>query len=120
MTKRNILLLAMAVSLIGSALVVDPALAACAGADTSVITCNGEGGAALVDIVGQVIKIMTVLGGVLAVGAVVVGAILYSASGNNPQNMQKAKSIWMNTAIGLTLFGFFVAITNFLIPGGVF
>ena len=120
MTKRNILLLAIAISLISLVFMIEPASAQCAGADTSVIRCSGEGGAALVDIVGQVIKIMTVLGGVLAVGAVVVGAILYSASGNNPQNMQKAKTIWMNTAIGLILFGFFVAITNFLIPGGVF
>ena len=50
----------------------------------------------------------------------IVGAILYSMSGDNPENIKKAKTIWVNTLIGLGTYAFFVALTNFLIPGGVF
>ena len=92
----------------------------CGGADTSIISCNGTGQDAILGIVKMVIRIMT--GGVLVVatGAVVVGAIMYTSSGSNPENVKKAKSLWMNTLIGLLLFGFMAAITNFIIPGGVF
>ncbi|NCC20555.1 hypothetical protein EOM33_05920 [Candidatus Saccharibacteria bacterium] len=91
----------------------------CGGAETSIINCNGEGEVALMDVIKQVVKIMAVGVGVLAVGAVITGGILYSMAGSNPEYMKKAKTIWINTIIGLAIFAFFAAITNFIIPGGI-
>lgn len=57
----------------------------CGGAETSIINCNGEGEVALMDVMKQVVKIMAVGVGVLAVGAVITGGILYSFSTANPR-----------------------------------
>ncbi|OYX42857.1 hypothetical protein B7Y94_02860 [Candidatus Saccharibacteria bacterium 32-49-12] len=136
MTKRNIFISTIiAASLLFSGFLLStPAMAAgdltCKDYQTSIIPvpgCDGEDENATVDgeqviigIVKMVIQIMTALIGVVAVGAVIYGAILYGMSGGSPENVKKAKDIWTNVAIGLLLFGFLVAITNFLIPGGVF
>ena len=34
--------------------------------------------------------------------------------------IKKAREVWTNTVIGIIMFAFMVAITNFIIPGGVF
>ena len=81
---------------------------------------SGTGEAAIVDVIKTVIGILAVGVGILAVGTTILGGILYSMSGDNPEQLKRAKTIWINTVIGLILFAFLVAITNFLIPGGVF
>ena len=122
MTKRNIIASILITTVVIAGIVVaQPALAAsCAGADTSVISCDGEGSTALINIVKQVIQILTAGVGVAAVGAVIFGAVLYTTSEGSPDKVKKAREIWTNTAIGLLMFAFMVAITNFIIPGGVF
>lgn len=93
----------------------------CAGVDTSTITCDGKSGKeAIFDIVKQAVKILTMGVGVTAVGAVAFGGILFSTSGDKPENIKKARQIWINVVIGLLLYAFFVTLTQFLIPGGVF
>lgn len=93
----------------------------CAGAKTSVITCGkATGRGAIIEIVKMVVKIMTAGVGVLAVGAVIFGAILYTTSEGSPDKLSKARTVWINTIIGLLLFAFMVAITNFFVPGGIF
>ena len=135
MTKRNILLgtiIALS-AVLGITLAPQPAMAAtCKDYQTSVLPipgCDGtekdddkevDGQAVIFGIIKIVIQIMTAVIGIVAVGAVIFGAILYGTSGDNPENLKKAKGIWMNVVIGLMLFAFMVAITNFLIPGGVF
>jgi hypothetical protein len=122
MTKRNIIASILITTVVIAGIVVaQPALAAsCAGADTSVISCDGEGSTALINIVKQVIQILTAGVGVAAVGAVIFGAVLYTTSEGSPDKVKKAREIWTNTVIGLLMFAFMVAITNFIIPGGVF
>lgn len=123
MTKRNTFnTLAITILAILGFTVLMPqvALADCAGVETSIIDCNGTGENAIFDIIKMVIRVMTISIGVVAVGAVIMGALLYGTSGDNPENVKKAKGIWMNVVIGLALFAFLVTITNFLIPGGVF
>ena len=122
MTKRNIIVSVFITTVVIAGIVVaQPALAAsCAGADTSVISCDGEGSTALINIVKQVIQILTAGVGVAAVGAVIFGAVLYTTSEGSPDKIKKAREIWTNTVIGLLMFAFMVAITNFIIPGGVF
>lgn len=121
MKKRNIIVIGvMALSVTGAILIPSTTLAAsCGEAETSIISCSGDGEAALMDIIKTAVQILTVGVGVLAVGAVIAGAILYSMSGSNPEYMKKAKTIWLNTIIGLVVFAFFAAIANFIIPGGV-
>lgn len=125
MTKRNILIIAaLFITTVCSVMLsggVAFAESKCGDAPTSIINCGGAtGDAAILGIIKMVIQIMTAGIGILAVGTVIYGGILYSASGGSPDNIKKAKELWVNTAIGLIIFAFFVAITNFLIPGGVF
>lgn len=124
MTKRNILvnmILTVAVAT-GALLVSAPAMAAtCGGAETSIIDCGGQTGEqAVYAIIKQVIQILTVGIFMVAVAAVIWGGILYSSSSGSPDGVKRARDVWVNTFIGLLLYAFLVAITNFLIPGGVF
>lgn len=124
MTKRNIItLVVILVMSVYGGLAISQAVHAqgsCAGVDTMIVSCDGEGGDAAIHIIGQVINILMAGVGIMAVGAVIYGAILYGTSGDKPDNMKKAKEIWVNTVLGLVLFAFIVAITNFLVPGGIF
>ena len=125
MIKRNILILVVVLAYIVGVLFSQPVLAQeekeCGGAATSVIACDGATGqAAIIEIVKMVVKIMTAGVGVLAVGAVIFGAILYTTSEGSPDKLSKARTVWINTIIGLLLFAFMVAITNFFVPGGIF
>lgn len=123
MTKRNIIIsIFIATVIAGSVFIPKVALAAgsCGGAETAVISCDGTGSTAIIDIIKQVIKILTAGIGVAAFGAVVYGAFLYTTSEGSPDKVKKAREVWTNTVIGLLIFAFMVAITNFIIPGGVF
>ena len=123
MTKRNIIIsIFIATVIAGIVFIPKVALAAgsCGGAETSVISCEGEGSTAIINIIKQVIKILTAGVGVAAFGAVVYGAFLYTTSEGSPDKVKKAREVWMNTVIGLLMFAFMVAITNFIIPGGGF
>ena len=122
MTKRNIIISIFITTVIaGSVFIPRIALAAnCGGAGTSVISCDGTGSTAIINIIKQVIKILTAGIGIAAVGAVIYGAFLYTTSEGSPDKIKKAREIWTNTVIGLLMFAFMVLITNFIIPGGVF
>ena len=122
MTKRNIIISIFITTVIaGSVFIPRIALAVnCGGAETSVISCDGTGSTAIINIIKQVIKILTAGIGIAAVGAVIYGAFLYTTSEGSPDKIKKAREIWTNTVIGLLMFAFMVLITNFIIPGGVF
>ena len=124
MTKRNILttILISIFTLATAVVVAQPALAAeCGGAQTAIIDCgNKTGEDAIFAIIKQVIQILNYGIGILAIGGVVVGGIMYSTSGSSPEGLKRARTIWINVGIGLALYATLVALTNFLIPGGVF
>ena len=128
MIKRNILIsiAILATATVGAMALSRPALADCMGVKTSIINCDNGSGKdaktgeeAIYNILGMVIKIMTGAIGLVAVAAVVYGAILYGSASDNPENIKKAKEIWTNVVIGLIAFAFMVSILNFIIPGGV-
>ena len=128
MIKRNILIsiAILATATVGAMALSRPALADCMGVETSIIDCKDSSGKdaktgeeAIYNILGMVIKIMTGVIGLVAVAAVVYGAILYGSASDNPENIKKAKEIWTNVVIGLIAFAFMVSILNFIIPGGV-
>lgn len=128
MIKRNILIsiAILATATVGAMALSRPALADCMGVKTSIINCDNGSGKdaktgeeAIYNILGMVIKIMTGAIGLVAVAAVVYGAILYGSASDNPENIKKAKEIWTNIVIGLIAFAFMVSVLNFIIPGGV-
>ena len=96
----------------------------CAGVDTSIIKCKtgtGDGieGTGIWSLLLMAINILTAGVGVAALGGVVYGAVLYSSAGGNPEQVKKAKGMFMNVAIGVISFAAMYFLLNFLIPGGV-
>jgi hypothetical protein len=124
MTKRNIITIALIsiFSLVGVVSIGQSVFAAkCGGVDTAIIDCGTkEGEEAIFDVIAQAIKILNYGIGILAIGGVIVGGIMYTSSGSSPESLKRAKTIWINVGIGLALYATLVTLTNFLIPGGVF
>ena len=124
MLKRNIIYITttlLTLACVATLMFTPVVLAQCGGmGETNIVKCEGEGLAAAGNLLQQVVLILTGAVGILAVGAVVAGGILYSMSAGSPDKIQKAKTIWTNTVIGIAIYAFLVSITNFLIPGGVF
>ncbi|MNY67527.1 hypothetical protein D3C86_2051310 [compost metagenome] len=94
---------------------------------TSIISCNEKGGedapieqTGVWGILKLVINVMTTGVGILAVGGIVYGSILYTSAGGSSEQTKKAMGIITNVVIGLIAYALMYAITNFLIPGGLF
>lgn len=66
------------------------------------------------------IQIMTAGVGVLAVGGIVYGAVLYASAGGSAEQVKKARTIITNVVIGIVAYGLMYVILNFIIPGGLF
>jgi len=66
------------------------------------------------------INILTAGIGVVAVGGLVYGSILYASAGGGPEQVKKAKTIITDIAIGLVAYAFMYAFLNFIVPGGLF
>lgn len=98
----------------------------CGGVDTAIISCEGDKGekglenSGIWSLLEITISILSVGVGVAALGGVVWGAILYTSAGGNPEQVKKAKTIFVNIAIGVVAFAGMFALLNFIVPGGVF
>lgn len=65
------------------------------------------------------IQVMTAGVGILAVGGIIYGSILYTSAGGSAEQVKKAVSIITNVVVGILAYIFMFAIINFLIPGGL-
>lgn len=98
----------------------------CGGQPTSgIISCpqDGGGGAKESGVWGVLLIALNILTagiGILAVGAIVFAAILYSSSQDDASQVKHAKDIIKNVVIGLVVYGAMYLLLNFLIPGGIF
>jgi len=98
----------------------------CGGVKTAIIKCDQNNSGSNVENNGIwgllliAINIMTAGVGVLAVGGIVYGAILYTTAEDKADQVKKAIDIITNVVIGLVAFALMWAGLNFLIPGGVF
>lgn len=99
----------------------------CAGVETSIIHCDQKGGqsksakdSGVWGILLLVLNIMTAGVGILAVGGIVYGSILYSSAADKAEQTKQAISIITNVVIGVIGYGMMYLILNFLIPGGIF
>lgn len=97
----------------------------CGGVKTSIINCSqsGTGGTSDTGLWGILLIAINVLVagvGVLALGGIIYGAVLYTSAGGNPEQVKKARGIFTNVVIGVIAFGGMYVLLNFLVPGGVF
>ena len=91
----------------------------CGKARTNLVHCDGEGVSAIGDVLKTILIILTVIVGIVAVGGIAYAAVLYASAEDNASQVSKAKTILRDVAIGIVLYGLMVAITNWLVPGGV-
>lgn len=92
----------------------------CAGEKTDYFACSGDGVTAIVGIVKIIVLIVSVGVGIVAVGGLVYGAILYASAQDSQDQISKSIKVIRSVITGLLLYMFMVAIINFLVPGGVF
>ncbi len=94
--------------------------------NTSVIGCSTKAGASGVEgtavwgLLLIIINILTAGVGIVAVGGIIYGSIMYATSGGSPENVKKARTIITNVVIGIIAYAFMYAILNFITPGGLF
>lgn len=93
----------------------------CGTVKTNLIGCtkNGEAGQAIGDLLKIVVSVLTVIIGIAATGGLAWAAILYAKAEDIAGNVSEAKTLIRNIVIGILLYGFMVAIVNWLVPGGV-
>lgn len=97
----------------------------CGGVETAFIKCDASNSGTTDDngiwaLLLIVLNIMTAGVGILAVGGIVYGSILYTTAEDKADQVKKATDIITNVVIGLILFAFMWAGLNFIVPGGVF
>lgn len=122
-TLRTIL---AAMIIIAFSMVAVPAYAAqssgttCGDTKTQFIACDSKTGVGTIsDIIRIAVSVLTVLIGVVAVGGIAYAAILYASAADDQSKVSNALTIIRNIVIGIILYGFTIAIINWLIPGGV-
>lgn len=95
--------------------------AECGGITTALIDCgSGTGKEGIIKMLAWFIRILTVIIGIVAVGAIVYASILYASAHDSEQQVNQAKEIIRNVVIGLVLYALMGAAINFLVPGAVF
>ena len=133
-TIRNVmagLFLLMGVTVFLTPVASVSAVSSCGGVQTSIITCDDKtdknnNGNIDVEETGVwgllllIINILTAGVGVLAVGGIVYGSILYTSAGGNQEQVKKAMGIFTNVVVGVIAFAGMWALLNFIVPGGVF
>lgn len=97
----------------------------CSGHETAIINCDQSGGEALKDngvwaLLLLAINILTAGIGIVAVGGIVYGSILYTSAKSNPDQVKKAINIIINVVIGLVTYFLAWSFLNYIIPGGLF
>lgn len=118
--------------LLFAALVGDkPAMAACtkdeqgitigilgARKDGDIYCVKKEG--AIISLFRAIVQFLSIGVGLAITGGIIYGGMLYASARDNSSQVEKSKTIITNSIIGLILYILLVAISNFLIPGGLF
>lgn len=72
------------------------------------------------DILNMILLVVTTGVGIAAVGAIVYAGVLYITARDNAGQVSKAKTMIMNTVIGVVAYVLMWAFLQWIIPGGVF
>lgn len=92
----------------------------CGQARVNLLDCGEEEGEVAINNVLKIfISVLSVGIGIAAVGGLAWASILYAKAQDNEGNTKESKELIRNIVIGLFLYGFVVAIINWLVPGGV-
>lgn len=93
----------------------------CGSTQTQIVGCDAkkDGIESINALITIVVFVMTLLIGIVAVGGLAYAAILYASARDNQSQTGEAITIIRNIVIGLLLYGFTIAIINWLVPGGV-
>ena len=81
--------------------------------------CDYCDGGAIYKVLGECVEILTILIGALAVIGITIIGIKYITSAGDTAKQTKAKRHLAEIIIGLFCYGLFVALLEFIIPGGV-
>lgn len=97
----------------------------CGGVVTTLISCDQTGGGTTENtgiwgVLMLVINIMSAGIGVLAVGGIAYGSVMYASAGGNPEKSKKARLMITNVVVGLLMYILMFALLNYLVPGGLF
>jgi len=118
-TRPKVLSAARSTMLIGAATYLMQPLTAHAA---SVQVCSAAGDACsnfINKYINPVILLLTTLVGIAAAISIIVAAIQYSAAGDDPAAVNKAKDRIFQTVIGIIAYIFLFAFLNYIIPGGI-
>lgn len=125
--KQKITFTLVALGLMTTGLVAAPSAyaAECGGVQTAIISCKDVNNdkaetSAVWKILLLALQIMTAGVGILAVGGIVYGSVLYTTAGDKSEQTKKAITIITNVVIGIVAYGLMYTLLNFLIPGGIF
>ncbi|MFZ2545321.1 MAG: hypothetical protein WAW80_05065 [Candidatus Saccharimonadales bacterium] len=92
----------------------------CGSTKTQLIGCEGKTGVGSINnLISIAVNVMTVIIGIIAVGGLAYAAILYASARDSESQTGQAITIIRNIVIGILLYGFTIALINWLIPGGV-
>lgn len=93
----------------------------CAGSGSDVKTSfNWGADCAKTDtLISMVFKLLAGVVGVAVVGGIAWGGMLYTTSNGNASKAQAGVTTIVNSVIGLLLFIFMFALTNYIVPGGI-
>lgn len=80
---------------------------------------NNDGCTNTSDLITITFRLLAGIVGIAVVGGITWGGMLYASSNGNASKAQQGITVIVNAVIGLLLFIFMFAITNFLVPGGV-
>lgn len=119
-------------SLLASLWSVTAFAAECGGTDTAIISCGGVGfqpsgdpnapsrdSDGIAGLLFLTLQILTAGVGIVAVGGLIYGGILYTSAGDSPEKVKKAIEVIRNVIIGIIAYFLMAALLNFLIPGGI-
>ena len=97
-----------------------PAAADCGGTKTQLVSCGSDKGASAIGgLISITVSILTILIGIVAVGGFAYAATIYASARDDENKVGEARTIIRNIVIGLLLYGFTIAVLNWLVPGGV-
>ncbi|MDB5183845.1 MAG: rane protein of unknown function [Candidatus Saccharibacteria bacterium] len=92
----------------------------CGDTQTQLIACDGTTGLGTINsLISITISVLTVIIGIVAVGGLAYAGVLYASARDNQTQVSEARTVIRNVVIGLLLYGFTIAIINWLIPGSV-
>ncbi len=91
-------------------------------ARVNILACGESKSAAetMTSLLRIAVIVLSFIVGIAAVGGLAWASVLYAKAQDNEGNVSEAKTLIRNVVIGLLLYVFLVALTNYLIPGGVF